>query len=91
MVPVVMDQLDALRTSAFSSQSDIKHLKERLRVFDSTSTTQFSFGGPSQTFKQTVTAAQGGTTSGFKSATRAAEQANATMGSDQLSSDMKLV
>ena len=57
MVPVVMDQLDALRTASYSSQQDIKHLKDRMRIFDATNTTQFGFGGAQNTFKQTVTAA----------------------------------
>ena len=44
MVPVVMDQLDTLRSASYASQQEIKHLKDRMRVFDQTSTTQFGFG-----------------------------------------------
>lgn len=50
MVPVVMDQLDSLRTASYTSQQDVKHLKDRMRMFDATNTTQFGFGAA-----QTVT------------------------------------
>lgn len=90
MVPVVMDQLDALRTASYSSQQEIKHLRDRARAFDQTSTTQFGFGagGPSaQSFKQTITAAQSNTTGGFKSVNRVNETAAAA----DNGSDMKMV
>ena len=63
MVPVVMDQLDSLRSATYSSQQDVKHLKERMRMFDATNTTQFGFGAAQTSFKQTIA---GNTTGGFK-------------------------
>ena len=58
MVPVVMDQLDALRASSYASLQDIKLLKDRVKAFDQTSTTQIGFGAVNGTsFKQTFTAA----------------------------------
>jgi len=79
MVPVVMDQLDVLRTVSHASQQEIKHLKDRARVFDQT-TTQAGFGFGS--FKQTFTAAQGNTTGGFKSGSRVTVEQAADVGSD---------
>ena len=49
MVPVVMDQLDSLRTSAQAFHTEIKQMKERMRQFEGTNTTQFGFGGAMMT------------------------------------------
>ena len=62
-----------------------------MRIFDATNTTQFGFGAGQNAFKQTITAAQGNATGGFKAGARAQDQANATAGSEQLVSDMKMV
>lgn len=34
MVPVVMNQLDTLRANSYASQLEVKHLKDRVRIFD---------------------------------------------------------
>lgn len=48
MIPAVMDQLDQLRQSGFSSVKEIKVLKDRLKVFEGTSN---AFAGTMGGFK----------------------------------------
>jgi hypothetical protein len=43
MVPVIMHQLDSLRLSSENSTIEVKQLKDRLRLFEGTSTTGFGF------------------------------------------------
>jgi len=45
MIPVVMAQMDYLRSKDGLNTVEIKQLKDRLRVFEATSSTAFGFKG----------------------------------------------
>ena len=76
MVPVIMDQLDTLRTDSQLSALEVKQLKEKHRDFAQTNTTQFGFR----------TVGQGGMTGGFVSM----KKEPSVNDQDQLT-DMKMV
>ena len=43
MVPVIMDQLDTLRSSSQNNTIEVKQLKDKLKMFEGSNTTQFGF------------------------------------------------